>query len=420
MFSSSFGAPQGVNPPDPQTHAEPQLLNRDQIQSHLATIGTPESLRDAVAQNPEQVFQLLHSTFHYNGLDLRELRDNYDRHELESSQQQEALETQAAQQREKFQEAFNNQEVTMNGYQDQIQDLNQNLAKARLQETSPLPLNTNSSHSHRSPKVPDPERFDGTRIDLDGFKYKLMSKLQDNEDWYPTPQSQVNYAFGRLEGKAARQILPRINPKNAASIKNMTDFYQALETCFGDPDKKHTAQQYVNKLKQANKPFAEYLTLFQSYIGDAGFDEEQQLYLFKNGLSRELQAYLVPIDVSEMDMDAFIKTCHRLEKAHRQIQQNGASIPKGLQPVTPAAAVNASTNDGNTAMDLSKVQSRARGPLTAEEKQRRYEGKLCLYCGDPGHQAISCPKKKPKAAIRTAELASPTPAVPELNGQEKA
>jgi hypothetical protein len=37
--------------------------------------------------------------------------------------------------------------------------------------------------------------------------------------------------------------------------------------------------------------------------------------------------------------------------------------------------------------------------LTPEERQRRIDENLCLYCGEPGHIATSCPKSTSKAAI---------------------
>lgn len=33
------------------------------------------------------------------------------------------------------------------------------------------------------------------------------------------------------------------------------------------------------------------------------------------------------------------------------------------------------------------------GRLTQEERQRRFDNHLCLFCGNPGHIAVSCPKK---------------------------
>jgi hypothetical protein len=33
-------------------------------------------------------------------------------------------------------------------------------------------------------------------------------------------------------------------------------------------------------------------------------------------------------------------------------------------------------------------------PLTAQEKNRRFDGGLCLYCGEGGHKADNCLKKQ--------------------------
>ena len=36
---------------------------------------------------------------------------------------------------------------------------------------------------------------------------------------------------------------------------------------------------------------------------------------------------------------------------------------------------------------------RARGPLTPEERKRRYDGGLCAYCGRAGHVSPACPNR---------------------------
>jgi hypothetical protein len=33
-------------------------------------------------------------------------------------------------------------------------------------------------------------------------------------------------------------------------------------------------------------------------------------------------------------------------------------------------------------------------PLTAQEKKRRFDRSLCLYCGESGHKADNCLKKQ--------------------------
>ena len=57
---------------------------------------------------------------------------------------------------------------------------------------------------------------------------------------------------------------------------------------------------------------------------------------------------------------------------------------------TPAPkATNAYQNIEDMQIDSARFK-----PLTPEEKQRRFEEKLCLYCGEPGHRVDGCSKKR--------------------------
>jgi hypothetical protein len=51
-------------------------------------------------------------------------------------------------------------------------------------------------------------------------------------------------------------------------------------------------------------------------------------------------------------------------------------------------------------MDLSALEGRK---ITPEERKRRREGGLCMYCGDSRHFAASCPRKL-KAASGQVEI----------------
>jgi hypothetical protein len=63
-----------------------------------------------------------------------------------------------------------------------------------------------------------------------------------------------------------------------------------------------------------------------------------------------------------------------------------------------------SRDRGPIPMEIGAVHKKF-SPLTPEERKRRVDNKLCLYCGQPGHLAGSCPakvdknpsSKKPKA-----------------------
>ena len=63
-----------------------------------------------------------------------------------------------------------------------------------------------------------------------------------------------------------------------------------------------------------------------------------------------------------------------------------ASEP-ALRPTSSPAVPNSDPMIIDAAIPVSKH----RAPLTQEERQRRRENGLCLYCGNPDHIAISCP-----------------------------
>lgn len=306
--------------------------------------------------------------------------------------------------------------------------LQKNLEEA--QQATPIAPAIPMAH-HRSAKHPDPPEFSGKQDDLEGFKFKLQQKLLMNEDWFPLERSKVGYAFSRLVDKAMTQLLPRVSKTdNPAAILNMDQFYAALELSFGDPDRKNTAQKKIANLKQANRLFSEYLADFQRWIGDTGYDETNQRFYFQNGLSRELQGYLVPVDTESLTFDQLIAKCQLLDTRYRLIRPTSTSTRVTTTTTATAIAGNSpaihtSNTDSNTAMDLSAVTSRPRarprGPLTAEERQHRIEKSLCLYCGEPGHLARDCEKKKRAQAARDARINSvnlaPTPTTPSEQGK---
>jgi hypothetical protein len=47
------------------------------------------------------------------------------------------------------------------------------------------------------------------------------------------------------------------------------------------------------------------------------------------------------------------------------------------------------------------------GKLTSEERQRRLNKKLCLFCGGPGHTAWDCSKSTSRTAKGRAAMVTP-------------
>lgn len=114
------------------------------------------------------------------------------------------------------------------------------------------------THIPKSEKTPDVDRFDGTREKLPMFTADCRVKFLDNADRYPTQESRMNYIFTRCSGSAKEQLLPFWESESMAHLAPFTDVDSLLvwlQTCFGDPDPKGTAQNKISRLRIANREF---------------------------------------------------------------------------------------------------------------------------------------------------------------------
>ena len=95
----------------------------------------------------------------------------------------------------------------------------------------------------------------------------------------------LDYAFSCLKTFARTQMLPRMNENNVLKLHSTEKLLYCLNVNFGYQNKKQTAQNKIRTLKMGKKHFAEYLTEFQQYIKNTGFDIDNQKYSFLTGCS---------------------------------------------------------------------------------------------------------------------------------------
>ena len=82
-----------------------------------------------------------------------------------------------------------------------------------------------------------------------------------------------------------------MNENNVLKFHSIGKLLRYLNVNFGDQNKKQTVQNKIRILKKGNFFFAEYLTEFQQYIKNTGFDIDNQKKMI--GCSWELQKLLV-------------------------------------------------------------------------------------------------------------------------------
>ena len=262
------------------------------------------------------------------------------------------------------------------------------LEQENAQVKSLLNRNTHvvGSPSHEPP-VSLPERFDGTRSNLRSFvnQAKLLFELEPRR--YPTDRMKVGLVGTLLTGVAAAWFCPLFE-SNSPLLDNFELFVKELQHTFGEHDRTVTAANKIRALKQGSKPVSVYATEFRLLASELGWDDRALTDQFRWGLSDPVKDLLLTFPLPDTLSDAIataVKCDNRLRERESEKRNNFVrrSVYSGSEP-----------NNGIAPMEIDAARQEKHTASTREEERtRRFELRLCLYCGAPGHQVRNCPKK---------------------------
>lgn len=149
-------------------------------------------------------------------------------------------------------------------------------------------------------------------------------------------------------------------------------FLQHFREVFEHPAGGKSACDQLLSLRQGRTTAAEYALSFRTLAAQTEWIDDTLKLLFRKGLNLELQAELACCDEGRM-LNEFIELTIQIDNL---IRSRRPIRPQFLQvPVTP----------NPEPMQLGYI------PLTPEERERRVQLHLCLYCGQAGHLKLSCP-----------------------------
>ena len=290
----------------------------------------------------------------------------------------------------------------------------------------------------RSEKLPDPKMYDGrSSARCQEFLNALHLKIQGNADRFPSEEAKIVYAITRLEGPAQQFMMTFFGKDAVRSLGNIDEFYNELNLRFGDTFRCDNARRKLRTCKQHQHSFAEHVSYFQTLANDAQIHDDCSL---KDFLYESLNATTFE-DTKHLEFDSltfnqmvkkFLDTIHRTQRG-REIHGGSKQRADVYRPApVPVLATNyrSSSNSTNIRSDprpstfvtkTTKVATPAngsydhygpapmhldkdrRGPITPEEKNRRRQKNLCLYCAGSDHWNQDCPARKQRPA-RNVEL----------------
>ena len=148
----------------------------------------------------------------------------------------------------------------------------------------------------------------------------------------------------------------------------------------------------------------------------ANVDEGTKMYAFWRALNQVLNQKLANISPQPMTLNTLVEKARDLDRNwriyaaplndrldwldHTPCRGPNARVCEISGEEAPNVEINATQNWG-------KFQKK--GHLTPEECKHRMDNNLCLYCGKPGHKAITCTatlNKRPSTKLRQVETIS--------------
>jgi hypothetical protein len=271
------------------------------------------------------------------------------------------------------------------------------------------------TYAHR--KLPDPERFDGSRANYTGWRFECEGKLVYDAGLFPTEDAKIRYILSRTKDKANQALLPWILSNKYGTVQ---DLWEHMDTQFKDVHQEQRALNKLRHLKQGRRPVRDYVSEFNQLRVESGQEYSRPVLreMFSEGLNAELQRLLllVPKDVSfKQYTDKAIEVADDLYRLNLNSRPKGAEsrTAQFLQPSNRRKHVR--TPSPPDKMDweptrVSKAQSREKRPATRSI--------VCFYCTEPGHGIKDCPLKKKADKLRVGK-AIPRPSPIEDKGDQE-
>ena len=315
-----------------------------------------------------------------------------------------------------------------------------NLAQAIMLMTQELRRRENTPSSRSIGKVKEPDTFDGSDPrKLNNF-ILLCNLYFRNNPAYSDDEHKVTFALSFLRGIALEYFEPSIldSDETPAWIDNWSAFIRTLRTQFGPIDPTADAEDGIDNLKmQENQRIVKYNVEFTRLAIQTGWDDSVLRHRYYSGLAERIKD-IMGQQGKPATLEAMKALAHSIDARHyerlREKSRSEKNKPdkdksdKDKSDKKPGNPSSNNNNSGNSNKNKNKNNQNSNnnsdkpassgnsaalsdklgkdGKLTPQERQRRFDNNLCMFCGRTGHSARDCPKSSSstsKAKARAAQ-----------------
>ena len=270
-------------------------------------------------------------------------------------------------------------------------------------------------------KVPvrTPDKFDGSKPEkLEVFKGQCRMVFLGDEKKYNNSRKRALFAGSYLDGSAYDWWLQELRRSDADFRQTADNFWDILRERFGNPDHLRNVERQLTQLQMKDSDRVNrHIVSFDTLANQLEWNEPALRSRFELSLNTRLRDDLGRMDPAVMRSLATMKErvlaldrryWERQDEVKRDRGKSGdsESHPRKSGNNSSSPPSSSSANASNSPPSSSSNQRDSSGRITAEERKRRMDNKLCLYCGEEGHGVRNCPVSEAKAKKRAAANSS--------------
>jgi transposase InsO family protein len=254
----------------------------------------------------------------------------------------------------------------------------------------------------QTPKVALPEKFDGSISKCRRFISSVENVFAIQPARYGTSEIRTRFIGTLLTGDALTWFSGVVDytPDLLSDYQNFIDEFRNL---FDDPHAQRHACNSLKRLRQGKFSVTSYSAKFRHLAFETGYNDLAKMDIFRSGLNEDVKDVLATSFVEPDTLEDLIKLCVKIDQRlyDRRLERK-TRISSNYSDRQPSGGISAAVP-----MDLDHLatQKTKNGKLTREERERRIQNNLCLYCGESGHKVNSCPKRSERS-LNTMELCS--------------
>lgn len=260
----------------------------------------------------------------------------------------------------------------------------------------PVPSASQSSGSVRDPAPPALVPFTGELGRCGGFLIQVSLLFQRFPQAFSDDASKISHIIGALRDRAldwAESYLALHPLETVTYVQFVRDF----KAVFHHPLRSDEAARQLHGLRQGSQSVAEFSIDFRVKAAETGWGDDALRGAFIIGLNDRMKDELATRDEPE-SFEALVNLAIRIDNRLRERErERGGRFRAGCGEHAAVRAVSRPPPPGPAhawsppAATAEEPMQLGRTRLTPEERRRRFEGRLCLYCGQSGHFVSACP-----------------------------